>query len=67
MIPRRYWYSRHLVPAEGLLTVSRSGILYTERFRIEYGSITLDIPIKEEYLPNLNIQVDLDGKCAAHR
>ncbi len=50
-------------PAEGLLTVSRSGILYTQRFRIEDGSITLDIPIKDEYIPNLNVQVDLTGSA----
>lgn len=48
-------------PAEGLLTVSRSGILYTERFQVEDGTATLKIPIKEAYIPNLNIQVDLVG------
>ena len=48
-------------PAEGLLTVSRSGLLYTERFTIEDGSYTLQIPIAEEHIPNLNIQVDLTG------
>ena len=48
-------------PAEGLLTVSRSGILYTERFRIEESTITLEVPIQESYIPNLNIQVDLTG------
>ncbi len=50
-------------PAEGLLTVSRSGILYTTRFQIEDGSVTLRIPLKEEYIPNLNIQVDLVGSA----
>ncbi len=49
-------------PAEGLLTVSRSGILYTERFQITDGSRTLEIPIEEAYIPNLNIQVDLVGE-----
>ena len=48
-------------PAEGLLTVSRSGLLYTERFTIEDGSYTLQIPIAEEHIPNLNLQVDLTG------
>jgi uncharacterized protein YfaS (alpha-2-macroglobulin family) len=48
-------------PAEGLLTVSRSGILYTERFHIETDSLTLNVPIEEKHLPNLNIQVDLNG------
>ncbi|HBF41699.1 MAG TPA: hypothetical protein DDW19_08040, partial [Anaerolineaceae bacterium] len=48
-------------PAEGLLTVSRNGFLYTTRFQVENGSTTLSIPIKEEFIPNLNIQVDLVG------
>ena len=48
-------------PAEGLLTVSRNGFLYTTRFQVENGSTTLSIPIKEEFIPNLNIQVDLLG------
>jgi len=51
-------------PAEGLLTVSRSGILYTERFRIEQDTITLEIPIEDAHTPNLNIQVDLTGAAA---
>jgi uncharacterized protein YfaS (alpha-2-macroglobulin family) len=50
-------------PAEGLLTVSRSGILYTTRFTIEDGSATLHIPIEEGHIPNLNIQVDLAGSA----
>lgn len=48
-------------PAEGLLTVSRSGILYTERFRLEAGSATLELPIEEAHIPNLSLQVDLVG------
>ncbi len=48
-------------PAQGLLTVSRSGFLYTEAFRVEEGSTVLSIPIKEQYIPNLHIQVDLVG------
>jgi hypothetical protein len=50
-------------PAEGLLTVSRSGILYTTRFQVENGSVTLNIPIEEEHIPNVNIQVDLVGSA----
>jgi uncharacterized protein YfaS (alpha-2-macroglobulin family) len=50
--------------AEGLLTVSRSGILYSERFSIdESGAITLRVPIDEKHIPNLNIQVDLTGSA----
>jgi uncharacterized protein YfaS (alpha-2-macroglobulin family) len=48
-------------PAEGLLTVSRSGILYTERFRMDEESTTLRVPIEEEHIPNLTVQVDLVG------
>ncbi len=50
-------------PAQGLLTVSRNGILYTERFEIDEGSITLKVPIEEQYIPNLNVQVDLVGSA----
>ena len=50
-------------PAEGLMTVSRSGFIYTERFTIEDGSTTLEIPIKDAYIPNLNVQVDLVGSA----
>ncbi|MBE9524237.1 MAG: hypothetical protein IMY76_04005 [Chloroflexi bacterium] len=48
-------------PAEGILTVSRSGIIHTERFTIEQGTHTLYIPIHDAYIPNLNIQVDVVG------
>jgi uncharacterized protein YfaS (alpha-2-macroglobulin family) len=50
--------------AEGLLTVTRSGILYTERFSIdESGAIILRVPIEDRHIPNLNIQVDLTGSA----
>ncbi len=48
-------------PAEGLLTVSRSGILYTESFTIDEGTITLKVPIEVKYIPNLHVQVDVVG------
>ena len=48
-------------PAEGLLTVSRSGLLYTERFRIDEDTVTLQVPIEEQHVPNLHLQVDLVG------
>ncbi len=52
-------------PAEGLLTVSRSGILYTERFSIDAdaGTYTLQVPIEAAHIPNLNIQVDMVGSA----
>ena len=48
-------------PTEGLLTVSRSGFLYTERFQIDEGTIILQVPIEEQHIPNLHLQVDLVG------
>jgi len=48
-------------PAEGLLTVTRSGILYTQRFHMDADTITLKVPIEDKHIPNLNIQVDLNG------
>jgi uncharacterized protein YfaS (alpha-2-macroglobulin family) len=50
-------------PAEGLLTVSRSGTLYTERFEMDEDSITLEVPIETEHIPNLHVQVDLVGSA----
>ncbi len=50
-------------PAEGLLSVSRSGLLYTKRFRIEDGSTTLEVPVEQTHVPNLNVQVDLVGSA----
>ncbi len=50
-------------PAEAVLTVSRSGILYIEHFRIENETITLKIPIEEAHIPNLNVQVDIVGSA----
>jgi uncharacterized protein YfaS (alpha-2-macroglobulin family) len=51
------------IPAEGLLTVSRSGILYTQRFHIDEGTITLKVPIEDKHIPNLNVQVDVVGSA----
>ncbi|MDX1687859.1 MAG: alpha-2-macroglobulin family protein, partial [Candidatus Promineifilaceae bacterium] len=48
-------------PAQGLLTVSRSGVLYTESFRLTEGSHMLRVHIEEANLPNLHLQVDLAG------
>ena len=48
-------------PAEGLLTVSRSGILYTERFQMGEETLTLEVPIEEKHIPNLHVQVDVVG------
>lgn len=46
---------------EGLLTISRNGIISTENFQFDGSSHTLNIPIKEAHIPNLHIQVDVVG------
>jgi alpha-2-macroglobulin len=51
-------------PAEGVLTLRRSGIVTTERFKLDGPSTTLKVPIKDSYTPNLNVQVDLVGATA---
>lgn len=48
-------------PAEGVMTLRRSGIVKTERFKMDGPSQTLKIPIIESYLPNIYVQVDLNG------
>lgn len=47
--------------SEGLLTVTRNGILYTERFEMSSESTVLRVPIEEVHIPNLHVQVDLVG------
>jgi uncharacterized protein YfaS (alpha-2-macroglobulin family) len=48
-------------PAEGVLTLRRSGLLRTERFTMNESSYTLRIPLEEAMTPNVNVQVDLVG------
>jgi uncharacterized protein YfaS (alpha-2-macroglobulin family) len=48
-------------PAEGVLTLRRSGVVRTERFRMESPSTTLRIPIEDKFTPNIYAQVDLVG------
>jgi hypothetical protein len=48
-------------PAQGLLTLSRAGFVTTETFTVEDGSTVLSIPIEDDYIPNIHIQVDLVG------
>jgi uncharacterized protein YfaS (alpha-2-macroglobulin family) len=50
-------------PAEGIMTVSRSGILYTERFTLTDGSATLRVPLSESQIPNVYVQVDIVGSA----
>lgn len=48
-------------PAEGLLTLRRSGILKSERFRMDSPTMTLRVPIEQSWTPNVYAQVDLVG------
>jgi alpha-2-macroglobulin len=51
-------------PAQGLLTLRRSGIVVTERFEMTGPTTVLRVPIKDAYVPNVHVQVDLVGKAA---
>jgi hypothetical protein len=51
-------------PAEGLLTLRRSGLLREERFAMEGGSHTLQIPVEEAFTPDVHVQVDLVGRAS---
>jgi len=48
-------------PAEAVMTLRRSGIVKTERFRIDSPTYTLRIPIEEAWTPNVHVQVDIVG------
>ncbi|MFO7681333.1 MAG: MG2 domain-containing protein, partial [Chloroflexota bacterium] len=48
---------------EGLLTLNHGGVVATQRFALENGSATLRIPITEEHLPSLGLQVDVAGSA----
>ncbi|MFT7519748.1 MAG: hypothetical protein ACI9MC_001892, partial [Kiritimatiellia bacterium] len=49
------------VPAEGVWTLRRHGLVHTERFHMSESTTTLRIPITEEHVPNIFIEVDLVG------
>jgi hypothetical protein len=51
-------------PAEALLTLRRSGLVRTERFRMNEPSHVVRVPIEEGYTPNVYVQVDLVGAAA---
>jgi uncharacterized protein YfaS (alpha-2-macroglobulin family) len=48
-------------PAEGVMTLRRSGLLQTERFTMNEDSYTLRVPLEEAMTPNVHVQVDLVG------
>ncbi len=48
-------------PAEGLLTLRRDGLVSSQRFTMEGPTYTLHVPIEEDHIPNIHLQVDLVG------
>ncbi len=48
---------------EGLLTVSRGGIVESRTFALDGNAATLEIPIEERYIPNVSIQVNVNGSA----
>jgi hypothetical protein len=48
-------------PAEAVMSLRRSGIVKTERFRMDGPTYTLKVPIEEAWTPNMHVQVDLVG------
>ncbi len=51
-------------PAEGLVTVRREGLVATERFTMDGPTHTLQLPIEEKHIPNIDVQVNLVGSTA---
>jgi len=51
-------------PAQGLLTVRRSGIVSTQRFEMSGPTTTLRVPITDAFVPDVSVQVELVGKAA---
>ena len=49
-------------PAEGVLSVRRTGILKVERFRMDKPTTTLRVQIGEGWTPNVRVQVNLLGE-----
>ncbi|HEY7514487.1 MAG TPA: MG2 domain-containing protein, partial [Vicinamibacteria bacterium] len=50
-------------PAEGLLTLRRSGLLRQERFTMRGSSHAIEVKVEEAHVPNVHVQVDLVGSA----
>ncbi len=57
----RLFVQAPFAPAEGTLTIERSGIVRQTRFRMDEATTTLEVAILEEHIPNVTVQVDLVG------
>jgi alpha-2-macroglobulin len=48
-------------PAEGVVTLRHTGLAKSERFTMSSASHTLKIPISDDLVPNIHVQIDLVG------
>jgi len=48
-------------PAEGLVTVRRSGVIDSQVIHLDGPSTTIEVPIEEAMTPSITVQVDLVG------
>lgn len=53
-------------PAEGVMTVQRSGLVTREVFHLDSATKTFDIPVREDYIPNFSVQFDIVGKATRY-
>lgn len=51
------------VPAFGVWSVRQDGLRVQKAFDMKEGSITLDVPITQDLIPNAQLQVDLVGQA----
>jgi len=51
-------------PAEGVLTLRRSGLVRSQRFSVSGPTHTLQVPIEDGFTPNVEVHVDLVGSAA---
>ena len=57
----RFLLESPFYPAEGLLTIRRSGLISEKRFTVTGPGKEFEIPITQEHIPNFTVQVDLAG------
>ncbi|MCG8425479.1 MAG: MG2 domain-containing protein [Proteobacteria bacterium] len=51
-------------PAEGILSIRRSGIVSTQRFTLKDRATTVvTVPIRQGHIPNVHVQVDIVGSA----
>ncbi|MHB2019324.1 MAG: Ig-like domain-containing protein, partial [Candidatus Xenobia bacterium] len=49
-------------PAEGLMTLRRAGLVRTQHLHLDKPFTTLKVPIEEAWMPDVTVQVDLNGQ-----